>query len=82
MTIECSLAEQTTLYVNKLMYGSDCDIEELRIELYKLYSYLFILESLETANDCEYHIPVELIQKIEKYKKSINKRKSKFCNNC
>lgn len=82
MTLECKLAEYSALYSGKIMWGLDCDIEQLELELYKIYSYIFLLNTLNTANDCEYHIPVDLIQKIKQYQKAINKRNSTFCSNC
>jgi hypothetical protein len=79
---DCKLVEYTTLWANKVMWGMDCDIEPLLIELYKLYSYSKVLNSLESVNECDTQIPVKLKQKIQQYQKALTKKQSTFCRNC
>lgn len=83
--INCKLAEYTVLFSNKVMWGMDCDIKPLLIEMYKLYSYKKVLNSLEFTNDCVecgIKIPSKLKQKIEKYELLLSKTRTKFCRHC
>jgi hypothetical protein len=79
---DCKLVEYVTLWSNKIMWGMDCDIEPLLIELYKLYSYSKVLNTLESPNECDTHIPVKLKQKIQKYEKALTRKQTAFCRNC
>ena len=63
--LKCKLAEYAILYSAKIMWGLDCDIEELLLEIAKLQMYVSIKKSLETPNTCVNVISVDLIQKIE-----------------
>lgn len=80
-TLKCKLLEYAVLYSGKMLWGLDCELEELQIELEKLYKYIFLLESLETSNECN-HIPVTLQRKIDKYINLLNRKRSYFCKNC
>ena len=80
--LKCKLAEYSILYSAKVMWGMDCDIEELLLEILKLQGYVFVKESLETVNDCDVKIPVDLIQKIDAYIASLNRRRNITCRNC
>lgn len=79
---DCKLVEYSVLYSNKIMWGMDCDIEALEIELYKLYNYNKVLLSLDTTNECSTRISPSLTQKIKQYKKALTKQYSTFCRNC
>jgi hypothetical protein len=80
-TLKCKLLEYAVLYSGKTLWGLDCDLEELQIELLKVYKYLFLKKSLETPNDCDI-IPMRLQQKIEQYIKNLKRKRSSFCVNC
>lgn len=80
--LRCKLSEYVILYSSKIMWGMDCDIDELKLEILKIQGYLFTLEVLAESNDCINTIPVNLIQKIESYMLSLNRRKNKTCRNC
>lgn len=80
--LKCKLAEYAILYSAKVMWGMDCDLEELLLEILKIQGYVFCLESLETVNDCEVKIPVDKIQKIDSYIASLNRRRNTTCRNC
>jgi len=79
--LQCKLAYYSYLYAGKLLWGLDCELEQLQIELYKLYTYIKIYVVQQSANDCD-KIPVELEQKVNNYIKLLNKKSSKFCKSC
>lgn len=80
-TLKCKLLEYSVLFSGKILWGLDCELDELVIELKKLYSYIIIKESLDSSNECD-HIPVSLQQKINNYINLLNRKKSSFCKNC
>ena len=80
--LKCKLAEYAIAYSAKVMWGMDCDLEELYQEIMKLQKYVDVKESLLTTNDCETIIPVSLIQKIDSYITSLNRRRNSTCRNC
>ena len=80
-TLKCKLSYYTYLYAGKVLWGMDCELEQLQIELYKLYTYIKVATVQETSNDC-YKIPVELEQKVNNYIKLLNKKKLAFCKAC
>jgi hypothetical protein len=79
--LKCKIAYYSYLFSGKLMWGLDCDIEQLEIELYKLYTYLKVYTVQQSSNEC-CKIPVKLEQKVNNYIKSLSKRTSKFCKSC
>jgi hypothetical protein len=80
--LKCKLAEYAILYSAKIMWGLDCDIEELLLEIAKLQMYISIKKSLETPNTCVNVISVDLIQKIDSYIASLNRSRNLTCRNC
>jgi hypothetical protein len=80
-TLKCKLLEYAVLYSGKSLWGLDCDLEQLQIELEKIHRYLFLLNSLESQNDCP-HIPIKMQEKIDNYIKALNRKRSTFCKNC
>jgi hypothetical protein len=80
--LKCKLVEYAISYSAKVMWGMDCDLEELLQEILKIQGYIFVMQSLETPNDCETIIPVDLIQKIDAYIASLNRRRNATCRNC
>lgn len=81
ITLKCKLLEYSTLYSGKLLWGLDCELEELQIELDKLYKYIYLQRSLEESNDCE-RISINIQQKINNYITLLNKKRTSFCKNC
>lgn len=80
--LKCKLAEYVILYSAKLMWGMECDIEKLYQEILKLEGYIQVLDSLETANDCEDLIPASLTQKITSYINSLDRESNRNCRHC
>lgn len=80
--LKCKLAEYAILYSAKIMWGLDCDIKELLLEIAKLQMYVSIKKSLETSNTCTNVISVNLIQKIDSYIASLNRSRNLTCRNC
>lgn len=92
---DCKLVDYAVLYSNKIMWGSDCDIDALLLEIRKLYLYKRVQETFDTENDCndekpvntcisKIRIPVKLRQKIQQYHNALQRsnRASKFCRHC
>lgn len=80
--LQCKLAEYTALYAGKLLWGLDCDILELSKEIDKLHSFIIILESLETENNCKL-ISQRTLQKINSYIRNLNRQgRLTTCNYC
>jgi hypothetical protein len=79
--LKCKLLEYSVLLSGKILWGLDCEVEQLRIEVNKIYRYIYLLESLQEPNDCK-HIPIKLQQKIKNYINQLSKNKSLFCNDC
>ena len=79
--LRCKLLEYAVLYAGKSLWGLDCDLEQLQVELEKIHRYLYLLNSLETENECD-HIPVKIEEKINNYIKALSRKKSTFCKNC
>jgi len=80
--LKCKLVEYSILFSAKIMWGLDCELAELRLEIRKLQQYIAVQESLETTNDCNDLIPVDLIQKIDAYIMALSRRKNRNCRNC
>jgi len=80
--LKCKLAEYAVLYSTKIMWGMDCDLEQLYAEILKLQSYINVKESLLTVNECDDIIPTALIQKIDSYIALLSRGKNKTCRNC
>jgi len=80
-TLNCKLVEYSSLYSSKIIWGLDCDIEELNIEIFKLKYYIEVLVSLNEVNDCNM-FPINLINKIKYYAKLLRRKRSSFCKNC
>ncbi len=83
-TLQCRLTYYAYLYSGKLLWGLDCELEQIEIELYKLHSYIKIKEVQSESNDCTKIIPISLEQKVNNYIKLMNKKSysSKICRNC
>jgi hypothetical protein len=79
--LKCKLLEYAVLYSGKSLWGLDCDLEQLQIELEKIYRYLYLLNSLEQTNNCD-HIPTSMQEKINNYIKALSRKRSTFCKNC
>lgn len=63
----CKLVEYSLLYGSKIMWGLDCDIKALRIELFKIRYYMDVLKEQQNSHKCEVQVPIELIEKINSY---------------
>lgn len=80
--LKCKLAEYSISYAAKIMWGMDCDVEELTLEMMKIQGYIAVKETLLTSNTCETQIPVDLIQKIEAYLAFLNRKRNLTCRKC
>jgi hypothetical protein len=81
LLLKCKLLEYAVLYSGKSLWGLDCDLEQLQIELEKIHRYIYLLNSLESVNNCKV-IPVSMQDKINNYIKALGRKRTTFCRNC
>ena len=86
MTVDahnCYLLELTNLYTGKIFWGLDCELEEIKIAIKKVLKYRYLKNTND--DDCDFIFPIELqfeIEKFDRFLKSRNNKKTKFCKTC
>lgn len=81
--LNCYLLELVSLKTGKILWGLDCEIQELQIVIEKSLKYRYLKS--KKCTDCEVSFPLELrrdLARFDKFLKNRKVQKSKFCKNC
>ena len=81
--LNCYILELTSLKTGKILWGLDCDIEELKIAIEKSLKVRYLNNI--NCKTCDIDMPKELrkdLQRFNRFLKNRRNQKSKFCKNC